>query len=71
MINILFVFSDVHDRLLMSGRYIVRDVSCRNCDTKLGWTYEFSTEENERYKEGKIMLERALITKGDGLKGEI
>ena len=25
-----------------------RDVFCKNCDAKLGWMYEFATEDNQR-----------------------
>ena len=44
---------------------MVRDVACKNCDAKLGWIYEFATEENQRYKEGKVILERALVGEAD------
>lgn len=64
-------YSDVQDRVMLTGRHIVRDVSCKNCDTKLGWIYEFAMEENQRYKEGRVILERALVTEGDGLEHEI
>lgn len=47
---------------------MVRDVSCKNCDAKLGWIYEFATEENQRYKEGRVILERALVTESDGME---
>ena len=33
---------------------MVRDVMCKNCDAKLGWIYEFATDEPQRYKEGKV-----------------
>ncbi|KAK6740962.1 hypothetical protein RB195_009047 [Necator americanus] len=39
----------------------VRDVFCLVCDTKLGWLYEFTHENTERYKEGKCILERRLV----------
>ena len=47
---------------------MVRDISCKNCDAKLGWIYEFATEESQRYKEGRVILERALVreTEGEG-----
>jgi protein yippee-like 5 len=41
---------------------MVRDVSCKSCEAKLGWIYEFATEESQRYKEGRVILERALVT---------
>lgn len=65
------IFSDVQDRVMLTGRHIVRDVSCKNCDTKLGWIYEFAVDESQRYKEGRVILERALVTEGDGLEHEI
>ena len=44
-----------------------RDVFCKNCDAKLGWMYEFATEDNQRYKEGRVILERALVQECDGI----
>ncbi|KAI0237890.1 Protein yippee-like 5 [Lamellibrachia satsuma] len=58
-------FSDVQDRVMLTGRHMVRDVSCKNCEAKLGWIYEFATEENQRYKEGKVILERALVSESE------
>ena len=43
-------------------------MSCKFCDCKLGWMYEFATEENQRYKEGRVILERALVTESDGME---
>jgi hypothetical protein len=60
-INKLFS-SKKEDRVMLTGRHIVRDVSCKLCLTKLGWIYEYATEENQRYKEGRVILERALVT---------
>ncbi|KAI7690343.1 Protein yippee-like 5 [Sarcoptes scabiei] len=64
-----FLFNNVVNlsyRVMLTGRHMVRDVSCKNCDTKLGWIYEFATEENQRYKEGKVILERALVNETEG-----
>ena len=47
---------------MLTGRHMVRDVSCKSCDAKLGWIYEFATDETQRYKEGRVILERALVT---------
>ena len=47
---------------MLTGRHMVRDVSCKSCEAKLGWIYEFATEESQRYKEGRVILERALVT---------
>ena len=37
---------------MLTGRHMVRDVSCKYCDTKLGWIYEFAMEDQQRYSEG-------------------
>ena len=52
---------------MLTGRHIVRDVACKTCNTKLGWVYEYATEDNQRYKEGKVILERALVNEQDGI----
>ncbi|GFY45262.1 protein yippee-like 5 [Trichonephila inaurata madagascariensis] len=65
------VYSEVQDRVMLTGRHMVRDVSCKNCDTKLGWIYEFATEENQRYKEGRVILERALVTESEGIEERV
>jgi len=62
------IFSEVQDRVMLTGRHMVRDVSCKNCETKLGWIYEFALEDSQRYKEGKVILERALVTESDGFE---
>ena len=67
-INVSFFHrSDVQVRQMLTGRHIVRDVSCKNCNVKLGWVYEYATEDNQRYKEGKVILERALVNEQDGI----
>lgn len=59
-------FSNVQDRVMLTGRHMVRDVMCKNCKTKLGWMYEYATEDSQRYKEGRVILEHALITESEG-----
>jgi len=61
-------YSETQDRVMLTGRHIVRDVTCKSCQTKLGWIYEYATDENQRYKEGKVILERALVNESDGLE---
>lgn len=43
-------------------------MSCKSCDCKLGWMYEFATEDSQKYKEGRVILERALVTESDGVE---
>lgn len=54
---------------LISGRYHIREVKCKKCERKLGWMYEYAFVETEKYKEGCIILEKALIRETEGLVG--
>lgn len=68
VVNVLH--SDAMCRVMLTGRHMVRDVFCLNCGNKLGWMYEFATNEDQRYKEGKTILERALIHEKEGIDEE-
>jgi len=63
-------FSNVQERVMLTGRHMVRDVMCKKCMAKLGWMYEFATEETQKYKEGRVILEHALINEVDGIPNE-
>lgn len=41
-------FSAIQERVMLTGRHMVRDVMCKNCGAKLGWMYEFATEETQK-----------------------
>ena len=47
---------------MTTGRHVVRDISCRNCETVVGWKYDKAYEPNEMYKEGKFILEVELLS---------
>ncbi|UMM30807.1 hypothetical protein L5515_012541 [Caenorhabditis briggsae] len=55
----------LEQRLLMTGSHFVRDIFCANCNDSLGWTYEYASDNKERYKEGCIILERLNILEID------
>ncbi|XP_022122640.1 protein yippee-like 5 isoform X2 [Pieris rapae] len=55
------IYSEVQDRVMLTGRHMVRDVSCKNCCTKLGWVYEFATEENQRFSLFVTATKRAVL----------
>lgn len=59
--------NEIQERVMLTGRHFVRDVFCKKCTSKLGWMYEYATEQEQRYKEGHVILERALISESDGL----
>ena len=50
-------------RELRTGLHTVCDIFCKNCNSKLGWKYEWASEPNQKYKEGKTILERNHIEK--------
>ena len=45
--------SEKESREMLSGIHVVRDVFCKRCGLKLGWMYEYTAEDTQRYKEGK------------------
>ncbi|XP_057981504.1 protein yippee-like At4g27745 [Malania oleifera] len=51
------------DRHLMTGLHSVADIWCSSCGEVLGWKYERAYEEAQKYKEGKIVLEKYKIVK--------
>lgn len=63
-------FSHVQERVMLTGRHMVRDVMCKNCAHKLGWMYEFATDNSQKYKEGRVILEYALITESEGIPSD-
>ncbi|KAI1282486.1 yippee [Xylaria sp. FL0933] len=49
------------ERSMTTGRHIVRDITCRQCKETVGWKYDKAFENNEKYKEGKFILEFELL----------
>merc|ERR1712156_211647 len=56
-------YSEPSERIMLTGRHWVRDVSCKRCHYKLGWMYELAAEDEQTYNEGKVILEKALYAK--------
>ena len=56
------------NRLLLTGLHVVADIYCNACDARLGWKYVEAFEESQKYKEGKFILEKALIMKEEELR---
>ncbi|KAJ8653312.1 hypothetical protein O0I10_011062 [Lichtheimia ornata] len=65
-----FLFSDVvnvfpddelEDRTMTTGRHTIAMINCEWCSTTLGWKYVKAYEEDQKYKEGKFILEKALL----------
>ncbi|CAI2374734.1 unnamed protein product [Moneuplotes crassus] len=51
------------ERELMSGVHVVCDIFCVKCYSYVGWRYLKAYREDQKYKEGKFILERALLSK--------
>eukprot|EP00918_Siedleckia_nematoides_P019995 GHVU01042634.1.p2 GENE.GHVU01042634.1~~GHVU01042634.1.p2 ORF type:complete len:132 (+),score=16.04 GHVU01042634.1:411-806(+) len=58
------------DRWMTTGLHTIVDIYCNICFTNLGWRYEEAFDEAQKYKRGKYILEKALLTAierdGDG-----
>mmetsp|Transcript_26250 Transcript_26250/g.30350 ORF Transcript_26250/g.30350 Transcript_26250/m.30350 type:complete len:110 (-) Transcript_26250:97-426(-) len=62
--NVINTFDGVcEDRMLLSGCHTVCDIFCSFCHNYLGWRYLKAHREDQKYKEGKYILERALLFK--------
>jgi hypothetical protein len=51
------------DRPLLTGVHTVADVFCVGCDDRLGWYYHKASDQSQKYKEGKYLLERERLVK--------
>lgn len=49
------------ERNMTTGRHIVRDITCRQCNETVGWKYDKAYEQSEKYKEGKFILEADIL----------
>jgi hypothetical protein len=45
-------------RRLITGLHTVCDIFCKRCETLVGWTYLKAHESNQKYKEGKFIVEK-------------
>ncbi|KAM7054766.1 LOW QUALITY PROTEIN: protein yippee-like 5 [Molossus nigricans] len=63
--------NEVQDQVMLTGHHMVRDVSCKNCNSKLRWIYEFATEDSQCNKEGCVILEHALVRESEGFEEHV
>lgn len=49
--------------MLITGLHSISDVHCTTCRTYLGWRYENAYEQEQKYKIGKVILEKAHMIK--------
>ncbi|KZV31409.1 hypothetical protein F511_05513 [Dorcoceras hygrometricum] len=53
------------ERMMYTGLHTVVDVFCVGCGSIVGWKYEVANERNQKYKEGKFILERFKVVGPD------
>ncbi|KAH8107884.1 yippee-domain-containing protein [Cristinia sonorae] len=51
------------DRPLLTGVHTVADVYCVGCNERMGWYYLKASDQSQKYKEGKYLLEREKLIK--------
>ncbi|TBU33939.1 yippee-domain-containing protein [Dichomitus squalens] len=51
------------DRPLLTGVHTVADVYCMGCNERMGWYYHRASDNSQKYKEGKYLLEREKLAK--------
>ncbi|XP_024530248.1 protein yippee-like [Selaginella moellendorffii] len=56
----------LEERQMTTGLHTVADIYCICCRKILGWKYETAQEKDQKYKEGKFILERKMIAGGEG-----
>ncbi|RCH81991.1 hypothetical protein CU097_004782 [Rhizopus azygosporus] len=55
-------YGKAEDRDMTTGLHRVKDIYCIQCATLLGWTYVKAYSSENKYKEGKFILEKKLLT---------
>lgn len=53
--------AEAAERNMTTGRHVVRDIHCKQCNETVGWKYDKAYEPSEKYKEGKFILESELL----------
>mmetsp|Transcript_7195 Transcript_7195/g.9980 ORF Transcript_7195/g.9980 Transcript_7195/m.9980 type:complete len:116 (-) Transcript_7195:83-430(-) len=56
-----FCRGKMKEERLRTGVYRTSDIHCLSCNQRLGWIYEIAYVEEQKFKEGKVILEKACI----------
>ena len=48
---------------MRTGMHEVSDIYCKVCSIVIGWHYWKAHEEDQKYKEGKFIIEKAYLIK--------
>lgn len=52
----------LEDSVMTTGLHTIRCLYCVVCQERVGWKYEVAFEEDQKYKEGRFILEEELIS---------
>lgn len=57
------VYEGIYDeRMMTTGVHAIVDIHCNRCESNLGWKYLDATNSTQKYKQGKYILEKKLIS---------
>mmetsp|Transcript_14116 Transcript_14116/g.16886 ORF Transcript_14116/g.16886 Transcript_14116/m.16886 type:complete len:115 (-) Transcript_14116:199-543(-) len=56
-------YGPLEERIFTTGLHSVNDIYCISCNSHVGWYYKEAYEESQKYKEGKFIVEKALMRK--------
>lgn len=59
------------ERMMTTGMHAVSDVFCISCSRCIGWRYIRAHDKSQKYKEGKVCLERNRIVLTYGSKDSV
>jgi hypothetical protein len=48
---------------LSTGEYTLSDIRCRVCLTVLGWQYINASNDDQKYKEGTVLIDQSVIVR--------
>jgi len=51
------------EKQMLSGKHLVSDIKCNNCGDYVGWTYQKAFTPENKFKEGKSVLEKSCLVK--------
>ncbi|XP_020099696.1 putative yippee-like protein Os10g0369500 [Ananas comosus] len=55
--------SQTETKQMLTGTYDVSDIHCSSCQQLLGWRYDRAFSEDQKFKEGKYVLELSRVVK--------
>ncbi|ODV94871.1 hypothetical protein PACTADRAFT_50724 [Pachysolen tannophilus NRRL Y-2460] len=56
------ILGEPNVRTMITGRYVACDIKCHQCHRYIGWKYLKSEDKNQKFKEGKYIIELDTLT---------